>query len=180
MKKVQKDYKITKQTMALLTACQMEYETVVIERNRQLYIKRPPLQLIKNACLNAGSSYDGRRSAVIYHTGSKKKVPIPVSPENNIFAFPTCSPDTLPCNWIFLEHIFDIKSIPKKEKNSIQSIIVFHNGVQLQMKESKRVLEKQFQRTVFANIKLSSHMKAAQDIAPDHSFDSPDELTPPS
>ncbi len=43
MEKVQKDYKINKQTMALLTACQLEYETIVMERNRQLYIKRPPL-----------------------------------------------------------------------------------------------------------------------------------------
>ncbi|WP_153461713.1 competence protein ComK [Sediminibacillus terrae] len=180
MEKVQKDYKINKQTMALLTACQLEYETIVMERNRQLYIKRPPLQLIKNACLNAGSSYDGRRSAVIHHTGSKKKVPIPVSPENNIFAFPTCSPDTIPCHWIFLEHIFDIKSAPKKEETAVQSIIVFHNGMQLRLTESKRVLEKQFQRTMFANIKLSSHMSAAQEIVQDHSFDPPEELSPPS
>ncbi|WP_053218269.1 competence protein ComK [Virgibacillus senegalensis] len=180
MNNVQKDYQINKQTMALMTAFQIEYETVVIERKRRLYIRKPPLELIKKGCLNGGSSYDGRRSAVTYLTGSMKKVPIPISPENNIIAFPTCAPDSLSCHWIFYQHIFDIMSAPKKEKLAAQSIIVFHNGFKLPMEESSHILNKQYNRAAIADIKLSSYMKTAQELAPDYTFDPPDELTPPS
>ncbi|SDJ97518.1 competence protein ComK [Sediminibacillus albus] len=154
------DYQVNKHTMALLAAAQLEYETVVLEQERQLYVKQPPLQLIKKACLDAGSTYDGRRLAIIYHTGSRKKVPIPINPEKNIFAFPTCSPASFSCYWIFYRHIFDIETGPSVENSSAQSTIVFTNGQQLPMKESAYVLKKQQLRTALAISKFSGQMLA--------------------
>jgi competence protein ComK len=85
-------YEINNHTLALLPAYHPDYDAVAIEPDGELKIRKPPLAIIQQGCLEGGASYVGRRDAVKYLTGAKNKVPIPVNPHENIYAFPTHSP----------------------------------------------------------------------------------------
>lgn len=98
MKKILDDYEVNRSTVALLSVAHIDYCTIVLEENRQLYVRKTPTQIVKASCLEGGSTYDGRRTAIRYRTGSKQKVPIPINPRENIFAFPTHSPKAFECN----------------------------------------------------------------------------------
>ncbi|GGE27789.1 hypothetical protein GCM10011391_02840 [Pullulanibacillus camelliae] len=115
-------YEITQDTVAILATRHIDYATIVLEPDQQLYINKKPLQLIKSACLDGGASYDGRRKAVIHHMGAQKKwnkVPIPIYPLEWIYAFPTHAPDYEECYWIFYLHVKTILPHPKYRGRSI-------------------------------------------------------------
>ncbi|WP_017756522.1 competence protein ComK [Calidifontibacillus oryziterrae] len=147
MKVVVEDYEVNKNTMALLSAANIDFATIVMEQHRMLYVKKPPLKLIQTACLDGGATYEGRRKAMCYHTGAKQKVPIPINPRDHIFAFPTLSPEAFNCNWIFYNHVKSIQSVPSTHEQPAQSIITFQNNQQVTLPESVYTLEKQMQRT---------------------------------
>ena len=140
-------YLVNSRTMALLSVAHMDYSTIVLEEDRQLFVRQTPTQIVKASCLEGGSTYDGRRSAVTYHTGSKQKVPIPISPHEDIFAFPTHSPTDFRCNWLFFKHVKYISTFIPPGETTRQSSITFHNGQTITLNESHYVLEKQMQRT---------------------------------
>lgn len=140
------DYCVNKETLALLAAYAPDYDTIVIEADRELKIRKTPLQLIKQACLSGGASYAGRRDAVRYLTGAKNKVPIPVYPDQKIYAFPTKSPKQYECCWIFYDHIHTIKQ-HRFQDHSIGTMIIFKNGRQLPLSVSLYTIEKQIHRT---------------------------------
>jgi competence protein ComK len=146
MKNIQLTYEITPNTMAIFPAREIEYSAIVKEEHQIIYVRQTPLQIIKSACLEGGSTYDGRRKAVTHLTGAIQKVPIPINPRRNIFAFPTHSPTAFECNWIFYHHIKSI--LPSLQtSNKTQSIIQFKNQQELPMNESHYLLEKQYTRT---------------------------------
>ncbi|MBB6454557.1 competence protein ComK [Salirhabdus euzebyi] len=151
---IQNDYNVNEKTMALIPIFHHEYDTLVLETDRQIHVKKTPLQIIKTACLHNGSSYEGRRDAIIYQTASKRKVPIPINTSNKTFAFPTHSPTQFHCTWIFYNHICHIH--PNKTPKTNTSTIMFHNGEQLTLKESHYVMEKQMQRTALCILKFCS------------------------
>jgi len=136
-------YKINKQTLALLPAYHTDYQTIVIEEGRTLYVKTPPFELIKLAAKFGGAEYNGRRRAMTFLTGFQKKIPIPINPLKDIYAFPTTSPCQHDCCWIFFRHVNEIK--PAKGKH--RSVILFKNGFELKRKESHYILNKQMYRT---------------------------------
>ncbi|WP_281243699.1 competence protein ComK [Virgibacillus subterraneus] len=117
--KVLLSYQINQDTMALLPVAHADYSTIVIERNQQLFVKKTPWQLIQLSCLENCSTYEGRRAAVMYHMGIKRKVPIPINPSKNLFTFPTHSPTEFECNWIFYSHIQDIRHHPSFINNHL-------------------------------------------------------------
>lgn len=131
--------------MALLPAAHTDYNTMVIERNQQLCVRKTPIQLIQTSCLANCSTYEGRRAAVMHHFGIKRKVPILINPSKNLFTFPTHSPTDFACSWIFYSHVSDIK--PFLKKPNVKSIVIFKNGQELPMDVSHYILEKQYQRT---------------------------------
>ncbi|MFD1037198.1 competence protein ComK [Virgibacillus byunsanensis] len=151
------NYHINNQTMVLQPASHFEYNTIVYEVNRTLFVNKTAIQLIKAACLSGGAAYDGRRTAVMYQTGANRKVPIPISPSKNIFAFPTRSPSKFDCHWIFYNHIESIKPTHTSQKNT-KSIFSFKNGQQLAMNESYYLLEKQMQRTAFCILQYTAFL----------------------
>ncbi|MFD1362311.1 competence protein ComK [Lentibacillus salinarum] len=141
-------YEINGATMALLPAAHIDYETTVIERNQELFIRKTPHQLISSACLENCSTYEGRRETVMHHFGFKRKVPIPINPRKNLFAFPTHSPSDFTCCWIFYKHIQAILPPSASSKNTPnQTILLFKNALQLPVDVSHYVLEKQLERT---------------------------------
>ncbi|RFB18204.1 competence protein [Bacillus sp. HNG] len=141
---IHNDYEINPDTLALLSIAHIDYATIVLEGHQMLYVKKTPLQLIKTACLEGGSTYEGRRKAVTHLTGAIQKVPIPINPRRKIFAFPTQSPNAFECNWIIYHHI---KAIVSTQNHQTQSIIQFKNHYELPMNESHYLLQKQYTRT---------------------------------
>jgi competence protein ComK len=127
--------------MALVPARNTEYYTIVHELHQTIYVKKTPLEIIHQGCLLNYSSYNGRRDAVIHHTGYARKVPIPIDPERNIITFPTLSPSNFDCVWIFLKHI---ECFTPQNKNTL---ITFRNGKLLSVPVSSLVVEKQVYRS---------------------------------
>jgi len=157
MKIIQLTYEVTPNTMAIFPAREIEYSAIVKEEHQIIYVRQTPLQIIKAACLEGGSTYEGRRKAVTHLTGAIQKVPIPINPRRNIFAFPTHSPTAFECNWIFYHHIKSI--LPSQQGNTIQSIIQFKNQQELPMNESHYLLEKQYTRTTMCVLQYSTQDK---------------------
>lgn len=141
------NYEINEQTLALKPAFHHQYSTIALEGNQTLFIQQTPLQLIQQAALKGGSDYNGRRRSITYLTGVKKKIPIPLYPQKNIYAFPTHSPHHQDCYWIFFHQVDSIQKLPTP-KNSIYSTkVIFKNGQELLLKESIYTIEKQMYRT---------------------------------
>lgn len=153
MNNVLSNYQINKQTLALLPAHHLDYQTIVLEGDRELYVKQMPLQLIEQACLEGGSTYEGRRKAVVYLTGAKNKVPIPISPWNKIYAFPTHSPQVFECSWIFHPHV---RSVAPSPKDPLTTIITFLNGKELTLNVSSYTIQQQIQRTSSCILRFSN------------------------
>ena len=143
MKEIVTSYKANGKTKLVRPAYQIEYQSIVLEGNREIYVKMTPLEIIKLAAIQGGAEYNGRRTSMAYLTGIHKKIPIPISESKNIYAFPTCSPNHPDCIWIFFHHIDDIKPAT----GTYRSIIQFKDGLEMKMKESLHILEKQRYRT---------------------------------
>lgn len=147
------DYLITEKTIALFPAKQIEYNTIIYEEHNTLLTKETTLELIEKACLNYGSTYDGRRKSVMHRTGYRRLVPIPISISRDIYAFPTHSPKHYECAWIFLDHI----DFWKANRDSQETTIVFKNGKSLVVDVSEHVIQKQVQRTANCRFIFSDH-----------------------
>ncbi|MGO4890255.1 competence protein ComK [Anaerobacillus sp. MEB173] len=118
--------------------------------SRRLYTNKRPLQLIKESCLDGGSTYDGRRTDVTHLTGIHSKVPIPIHPLEEIYCFPTHSATQFECSWLFYRHI---KSFDANNPSS-QTIITFQDYQQLELDVSPYVIEKQMHRTAFCMLRF--------------------------
>lgn len=147
------DYVINEKTMALLSVAHFDYSTIVLETDRQYFVRKTPNQLIASGCLVGGASYEGRRAAVMHQTDWKKKVPIPINLSKNIFSFPTQSLKSFSCHWLFYHHI---QSLEIFHSPKAQSIITFKNHTQLPLQESYHILNQQIQRTAICILKFAS------------------------
>lgn len=130
--------------MALIPVNHMNYQTIALETDRTLYIKKTPLEIIQRGCLDNFSSFAGRRESIQHLTGFSRKTPIPISIYRNIIAFPTHAFKNWDCCWIFYNHV---DSIVEKLPN--QSVILFKNGNQVTVEVPKLELLKQLERTNF-------------------------------
>lgn len=155
--KIYASYHVNTDTMAILSAAHPDYDAIALEPNCECHIQKPPLHLIKQACLEGGSSYEGRRAAVVYQTGIKHKIPIPISPLEQIYAFPTHSPKEFECTWIFPNHVRQI--IPYILPNQPnQTKIIFQNLTHIILPVSYYTIEKQIQRSSYTMIRFSPRM----------------------
>jgi len=148
MIKILPHYSIHSNTMALLPTNHVNYQTIVKEPNRHIYVKQTPFQLIKQACLERFTTYEGIREAVQHHTGFQRKVPIPISPHSNIYFFPTHAINHSDCCWVSYHHVLRIKKYHKDHPNDPSSTILFKNGKILHLHLSPFVLNKQMERTL--------------------------------
>lgn len=117
-------YSINENTLVIMPAFNIEYESIIIELESTLYVKQSPLQIIKENCLENAASYEGRRRSVVHLTGFSRCVPIPINPRKDIFTFPTHSPKNMNCSWVFFKYIEQIE----RGKNKTESIVHLING----------------------------------------------------
>lgn len=141
---VNKRYSVNNNTIALLPAKKFDYSTIAWETNQALYVRQVPLEGIKESCLDYGSCYDGRRKAVKHLTPYRKKLPIPISQEKKIYAFPTHAIHDCDCHWIFSEHILTIL----ESSDTNKSVVHFKNDQLLPLSVSYHILQKQYHRTL--------------------------------
>ncbi|WP_157801022.1 competence protein ComK [Bacillus solitudinis] len=140
-------YEVNESTMALVSIANVQYRTMVIERETVIYREESPLSIIKHSCLINGSSYEGRIAAVKYLTGISLKTPVAINPDQGIYAFPTHSPKKFECNWIFLKHVNLIKE--KEQK----AVVVLSNSHEVEVGSSYFTIEKQLQRTAYCAVR---------------------------
>src|SRR5690625_883559 len=148
MKTVSPTYKINTHTQALLPAKEINYQTIVIEENKILYVRQTPLEIIRQGCVDAWSDYDSRRNAVMHHTNFIQRLPIPVHIRKAFYFFPTHSPKHSDNCWIAYQHILMVDKASKYQAGKqAQSVIYFKNNEKLFLDVSLHTLEKQMQRT---------------------------------
>lgn len=150
---VLENYHIHEETWLLLPGFHIDYQTIVIDRGKQLFVKKTPLELISYACLQDGSTYEGRKMAVSYKTRIKRKVPIPIDPQKKIFAFPTHAPEHLQCSWIFPRHV---NSIQRNTKSKKETTIILKDKVSFTLPVSFHTLEKQLHRASYCILCFSN------------------------
>lgn len=152
MGNIVENYKITTGTIAILPAKQLEFSSYVLESGKTIHIRKTPLQIIQQACLDHDwCDFEGRRKAVSYHTGFKQKVPIPISLHKGIIAFPTHAMKAFECCWIFVNHILKIE---KQKEDKRKSIIHFRNRNPIIIDVSEHILKKQKRRTWECQFKM--------------------------
>ncbi|MEC5271730.1 competence protein ComK [Caldifermentibacillus hisashii] len=147
MKQIHPHYPIHRNTMALLPANQIDYHSIAIETNKQLYVRQTPLEIMKQACLERFTTYDGIRKAVYKRMKFKRKVPIPINPFVNIYFFPTHAMDDYNCHWISYYHVLRVINNKNPQANNPSSTILFKNGQHLDIDVSSYILRKQMRRT---------------------------------
>ncbi|MES5891552.1 competence protein ComK [Bacillus cereus group sp. RP43] len=155
------DIFISSSTMMLEPCKHPYYRTKMIDSSGNLlYSCQTAIQLIKKSCLtHVHSTYQGRRHAVQINFKLKQNVPIPISHREYICAFPTESPSSPNCIWLFYNHIEEIEFF----KNIKKSIIHFSNGTTVTILISPHKLQQQFLKAGHVlsrmNMKDSLHSK---------------------
>jgi competence protein ComK len=141
---------INENTKILLPIAHAEYATKIVNVDGEVLSKKTPLELIREACIEGGATYKGRKDAVQNLFNISHRVPIPIAPERGIYAFPTHSPKQWQNKWIFYFHI---KHIYPVEVNKV--MLVFTDGGRMELDLSYHTLEKQRQRTSQCIVKFS-------------------------
>ncbi|KAA0548453.1 competence protein [Bacillus sp. BGMRC 2118] len=134
-------YEISPLTLAILPAYHETYQSRILDIQGEFYSNQRPLKLIEQACLEGGASYDGRRKSLQYKKSFHQYPPIPINPLEDIYAFPTCSPDSYDCIWLFYEHILHYRP------QGNQLLVTFHNHQTLELNISPSIMDKQIART---------------------------------
>lgn len=144
--KIEQTYIIKKLTSGILPARQIDYDSIVIEGEKTLYIRQTPLDIIKQSCIDNWSSYEGRKEAVIHHTGFKQKLPIPVNKQIPIVAFPTHALKHINCAWLMYDHV--VNYVPAKSDPTKKTTITFLNGKSITIDVSIRSFTSQMTRSL--------------------------------
>ncbi|WP_162785335.1 competence protein ComK [Bacillus sp. P14.5] len=136
---------ITKSTIALLPAFHKTYRTeLVLESGERIMSTKSVRQLLDEACLVRGSSYDGRIKSVRNQLNYNRKTPLMICQHDHIFAFPTVSPSHYTCIWLFTHHIHTFTH----EKG--KTAVIFKNGLELEVPCSVAILIRQREKTLAA------------------------------
>lgn len=138
-------YRVNENTMLIKPIEAIEYYAVVKEIDRTVLVKQTPFEMVKENLLIGGSDFDGRCRSITYKLEMRQKLPMPIIPSRNIYAFPTHSPMKFYCQWIFIEHIEQI--FPVKNNKDYKSVIHFKNGEKVYFDVSPYILDTQLVRT---------------------------------
>lgn len=142
--KIEAKYIMNETTIGMIPARKIEYDTIVIEGENLLYIRQTPLDIIKQSCIHYWSTYEGRREAVMHHTGFKEKVPIPINPKRGIIAIPTHGIKHIDCCWLMHDHILHYE--PIKNDPKYKTTVIFTNRRNIKLDVSIRSFQTQIKR----------------------------------
>lgn len=143
------DYVVNEDTIAIMPGLHTDYDVVVLERDQQLFVRKPALHIIQESCLEYGVSYDGLKKAVKYHTSFRQKLPIPVSIAKDVYMFPTHATTNHLCGWLSLRHITQIFPTHKPTRNSTSTWVRLADGKKLTIQQSYHTMTEQLSRAVY-------------------------------
>ena len=139
-------YEINQDTLAIIPINSLE--TRIIEKNDDLIVKSSSMKIIDDGCRFFGSTYAGRSEGTKSMIGINYKAPIILEESMPMIFFPTISPRLEACSWI------SFKEIERCVKNEKKTIIIFKNGVQLELNLSYQILQNQILRSSYLNTML--------------------------
>ena len=117
------NYKICSMTYALIPVDNKE--TLVIEKNKELVIKKSLKKIIDFNCMIYGSSYEGRLSSSKLLLNLNNNLPIMIEESKKIIILPTSSTRNKKCCWILFNNIIDYYKIANT------TIVIFKNNKKL-------------------------------------------------
>lgn len=154
---IEQNYIVNDKTIAIVPAKQIEFDSIVVESEGVHYIRQTPQQIIEASCIHNWSDYEGRRNAVIHHTGFKEKVPIPIHPNKGIVAFPTHAIKHIDCCWLIPQHILRIDTL--KDDPKYKTIVTFTNRKSLRLDVSIRSLKSQSERAFEVKYRVEKDLR---------------------
>ncbi|MFB5660997.1 competence protein ComK [Alteribacillus sp. HJP-4] len=141
--KVEERYFVSEKTMAFVPVFEETAQTLVYELGgRVVFTSMTPREIMSYACMERGSTMQGRHDAVKKRLGFKQKWPVPVDRLEDIYAFPLQSIRNPQNIWLFYHHVRDVKV---HTKNS--AYIFFMDGQQLKVPVSYYTVQQQLLRT---------------------------------
>jgi competence protein ComK len=149
-KKKIEEYEINSSTMFLQP---MDYGskvyTQVFEEDEQFVSPFKPMDIIKKSCDYFGCDYESRKRGTRLLIGYTRKIPIAIEPTNQIFFFPTTSPNRPECIWISHGHVEKYQRVAPQ-----QTLITFRNKQSYILPVSFSTIEGQILRTALLKTKL--------------------------
>lgn len=145
MTEILTEYQLNEKTMALIPAKHETAQTLVMETGGNFYVQESIESILEQACLDGGSSLEGRRKSVMHRIGAKHKVPIPICPIAGIYMFPTGAAKSIHCSWFSYQHILYIDPVVKD--NVPKTKVRFSNDEITIVPVSYHIMETQLRRT---------------------------------
>lgn len=106
-----------------------------------------PIDVVKYSCEYYGSSLDGRIQGTKNMIQVTKKCPVMISPESDIFMFPTKSPFHPQCIWVAVNHVTHYQSTPTGETS-----VTFTGQNHFELPISYASFEQQMRKTAMLQI----------------------------
>jgi len=129
-------YQISDQTCYIRAAKKYNAVTEIVALDRTYYSMQTSLKIIDQACVMYGSTYMGRADAMRAIFNIHYNPPIPIDPEQGLYAFATHSPHHEDCIWIITKNIIRIRH------GNNYSMIYFKNNRSLRVDLSKRRIDR--------------------------------------
>ena len=146
------NYEINLETLAIIPI--NASETRIIEKNDDFIVNSSSMKIIDDCCRFFGSTYAGRMEGTKSMIGVNYKAPIILEETTPIIFFPTLSPRLEACSWISFK---DVDKCIKKDNNTV---ILFKNGIELEVNLSYKILQNQILRSSYLNSMLISRKLA--------------------
>lgn len=135
------DYIANTNSLLIIPAANIEYQSIVEERNATYCVRKTPLEIIKDTIEKDFTTYEGRRKIIANQTGYRYKTPMILRMEELLFAFPTKTALNYDCSWIFWHPLLWI------EKIQGGGAISFFNEKKFVLDVSYFTLQSQYNRT---------------------------------
>ncbi|WP_203364568.1 competence protein ComK [Bacillus sp. REN10] len=135
------NYNVSTTTMLLKEQHHPDYNTIIHDVLGVYYTKQTVKSMLNEACMERGSTYDGRIQATRVQTRCIRKTPLVICPVEKIYTFPMVSPSNYGCPWCFPVHIIDAE----QEENG-QLRVAFSNGTFTSIEGSLYTFTKQKER----------------------------------
>lgn len=139
------NYMLNSSSVALLPGYSTDYETIVIEEMKTLYVKQSMMSIVHESCLFIGlTTYEARKKVIAKMTAFLRKTPILFSDTKDICFFHTHGNHNLNNHWFSANHILDIHS----SKNKNHCNVYLMNGMQMEVPCSKVSFQNLYNRAL--------------------------------
>lgn len=134
------EYEVSADTLAVISHA--KGVTQILEKEGEFFTQLKPTYIMENSCRYFGSSLSGRQEGTKNMIEVSHKAPIIVEESTNLIFFPTHSPVNPSCSWINMNNLAHYR----KSSNGEKTIILFNNGMSLEIDVRYGILNNQILR----------------------------------